>query len=103
MKKVILILMSFMSFSLMSQDFNYKFKIQDITNLATAKEITDPLRDKFKVYPAFKDSTDTFEFASKEDVKKNDIVILLAQYNYTLIDFKKSIRELIIKEEEKEE
>jgi hypothetical protein len=73
-----------------SQTNSYKFKINNVTTLAEAKDITDPLRDKFKTYPTFKDATDHFEFESEVNMTQSGLISLLALYNYTLTEFIKS-------------
>lgn len=100
MKNIILSILIFLNLNVFSQDFTYKFNIKNVNSLSTAKEITDPLRIKFGTYPLFNDSTDTFEFNSNKNISKNDLTSLLDIYSYVLINFKKTIRSEIIKEEE---
>ncbi len=93
-----------MCFSLntFSQDFTYKIKINNVYDLATAKSITDPIRFKFKTFPLFNDSTNTFVFNSNIDVSKNELTTILNNYGYILLEFKKSNRSQLIKEEKEQ-
>jgi hypothetical protein len=92
----------FLSSRVLSQDFTYKIKIQGVTNIPEAKLITDPLRFKFKAFPIFNDSTDTFEFNSNVNITQIDLISILTQQGYTLIKLEMSMRGVLtIKEEEK--
>lgn len=101
MKKLILILSIFLALNTFGQDFTYKIKITNVNNIEEAKLITDPIRFKFKAFPLFNDSTDTFTFNSNVNVSYNELNDLLNIHGYTIIELKKSMRLQYIKEEEK--
>lgn len=99
MKKLILILIMFFGLhTFAQQDFTYKIKVLYVNNIEEAKAITDPIRFKFKAFPVFNDSTDTFEFNSNVNITKQDLTLLLAQHGYLLGDIKKSERAQKIEE-----
>lgn len=99
MKKLMLILFMFLGISVFSQEFKYKIKVHNVTSLAEAKMITDPLREKFKCYPIFNDSTDCFEFKSLENVTKEEVQLIISKTNLILLSFSKSMDMFFIKDE----
>lgn len=104
MKKIILLLFIFLSIKMTSQsDFTYKFKIDGITSLATAKPITDPLRVKFSTYPVFNDSLDMFEIHTNLNFTKTEIQNLLSEKGFILNYFSKNSRIQLIKIKEEDE
>lgn len=85
-----------------SQDYHYKFSLNGVVDLATAKEITDPLREKFSCYPYFDDSTDFFVFNSVNEITLDDLQIYLLPYGYTILFFEMNlVLEPVEMEEEK--
>lgn len=74
-----------------SQDYHYKFSLNGVVDLATAKEITDPLREKFICYPSFNDSSDFFEFNSINEITLNDLQLYLLPYGYTILFFEMNV------------
>ncbi len=90
--KKILSLFLFLSVNTFSQDFSYKIKVANITNIQEAKLLTDPIRFKFNSFPIFNDTTDKFEFNSTSNITQIELVTLLSQHGYTLIKFEKSMR-----------
>lgn len=66
MKKLLLILVFIFSsiVGFTQSRFHYVIKIEGITNLASAKESMEWLRNIFEVYPTFNDTTDCFNFYS---------------------------------------
>lgn len=102
MKKILIISILILTLKSFSQDFTYKIKIQNISNLSEAKMITDHLRNLFKCYPTFNDSLDTFIFTSRENISQSTLNITLSQNGYIIQKYDRFIRqEIIIKEEEK--
>lgn len=70
----------------------YIFKIESVENMASAKEITDPLRELFQTYPYFNDSLDSFIFISFEQVDGTQVqqivpyqVTYFLKQNYAII------------------
>lgn len=102
MKKILTTTLLFLSLSIFSQETGYRFKLQNVNDLASAKQITDPLRDLFKVYPIFVDSLDMFVFTSKVNLTKQEVKTMLDKYNYNISYFNKIIRPEEINEEIKE-
>lgn len=102
MKKILTTTLLFLSLSIFSQETVYRFKLQNVNDLASAKQITDPLRDLFKVYPIFVDSLDMFVFTSKINLTKQEVKTMLDKYNYNISYFNKIIRPEEINEEIKE-
>lgn len=91
MKKLLTLFIIICGFSIHAQStYRYKFKLNAVTNLAEAKNITDPLRFYFKTYPTFEDATDYFEFNSDVDVTLADLTTLLNGYSYTVTEFHKT-------------
>jgi len=79
MKSIITIFCLFFSFLIQAQKFEYKIKIKEINNLPEANSITDYMKDIFKTYPIFNDSTDYFEFKSDMNINKRG-------FEYYMID-----------------
>lgn len=93
MKKLFLAICLLTGLNIFSQtDFSYKVEVLDVTTLASAKQITDPLRDKFKVFPIFNDSLDIFEINTQANVTKEEIRQILLSHGYTLVSFSKFSR-----------
>lgn len=69
--------------------FSYTIGISGVTDFASAKEITDPLREEFKTFPTFNDSTDLFEFNSWVDIDSTELSQKLNQYGYSINYYKK--------------
>ncbi len=82
-----------------SQSYNYKIKLDGVADPASAKYATDPIRELFKVYPTFNDSTDFFEFNSNVQVGLFEFGDYISAYGYSMIFFYRE--ELLAKEEEK--
>lgn len=92
MKKSLTLLILTSGLGLYAQpSYHYKFKLNAVTNLAEAKMITDPLRQKFKTYPTFLDATDYFEFDADTDVTQVGLSDLLNSFNYALTEFDKQL------------
>ena len=91
MKKILTLFIILCGFSVYAQaTYHYKIKLNAVTNIAEAKNITDPLRYYFKTYPTFEDATDYFEFDSDADVTLADLTALLNGYSYTISEFYKT-------------
>ncbi len=75
------------SLALPAQTFNYKIKLDKVTNLPEAKYATDPMRNLFKTYPTFNDSLDTFEFSSIVFVEEPEFASYMQTHNYNVIFF----------------
>lgn len=69
--------------------FKYKLKLQGVTDLASAKEITDPLRQKFLCNTPFKLDEQRFEFVSAVNINENQLQVYLDTYGYTIVEFSK--------------
>lgn len=95
MKKLILILLLIAGIA-KGQDFTYKLRLVNVTNIEEAKLVTDHLRNAFKTFPTFIDSTNTFQFNSNVNTTKIELVNYLNQYGYTISFFGKVMREEII-------
>lgn len=94
MRKLLLILIFIFSLSSsFGQDYSYSFKISGVVDLATAKEITDPLRDLFDTYPIFVVETQNFNFISGNEFTEEDLSSFLIEYGYYLTDFSVSVIE----------
>ncbi len=90
MKKSLAVLLLSSGLALNAQpSVHYKFKLNAVTNLAEAKMITDPLRNHFKTYPTFVDTTDYFEFNAYVDVTQTALSNLLSNYGYSIAEFNK--------------
>lgn len=100
MKTFLQILLLFISLNCISQaKYQYRFKLQSIDSPAKAKEITDLLRNHYKVYPLFNDNTDSFYINTEVNSTKNELVQLLQSKGIVILDFKKAMDYLIIKED----
>ena len=102
MKKLLLIFTMCFTLNTYSQDFTYKIKINNVTNISEAKNITDPIRFKFKAFPEFNVKVSLISLNSNVNVTKDELTSLLSNYGYTILDFSKSMRAQIIKEEKEE-
>lgn len=78
------------------QNYHYTFSISSVSNLAEAKEVTDPIRrlfntasNQFEVYPYFKEESKEFDFESTVDVNAVDLISRLMLENGQLLSFKK--------------
>lgn len=87
MKKLILVFSVLCSGFAFGQNYHYQFKIDNVTNLAEAKEATVLFREKFEVFPIFNDSTDTFDFTSTSIVDQSELQSLLTPQSYLIIEF----------------
>ena len=65
-------------------DYTVIIEIDGVTDLATAKPITDPIRYKYKQFPIFNDSTDQFEFVSIYNFSEEEISFLISENGYSL-------------------
>ncbi len=100
MKKFLTLLLIMISLSTFAQKYEYKIKLEDVTNMGEAKMATDYLRDLFKTYPTFNDSTDCFEFKADLSVNQTNFESIMNDEGYIVLFFEK--KGLIgIKEEEK--
>lgn len=100
MKKTISTLFLLLSLAVNAQKYEYKIQVKDVTNLADAKMITDYLRDIFKTYPSFNDSTDCFEFKSELNINKQGFEYYMKDENKIVLIFERKNLQ-VIKEEEK--
>lgn len=97
--KQILLLSLFFTSSLViyAQDYSYSFKIEQVTNLAEAKEVTKFLRPHFNTeeepnqfFPAFNVELQRFHFISDILTTKEDLYQQLLDNGYLLLDFSRS-------------
>lgn len=77
-----------------SQEYNYRFKLEGITNPADAKMITDVLRPVFNspetpfaVFPQFYDVSDVFFFRSDVKVTREQLDEALSGNGITTTEF----------------
>lgn len=89
-----------------SQDYQYQFQLQGVSDLGSAKQVTDVLRpvfnteeNPFVVFPSFSDATDQFDFVSKQLVSKGELEAILASKGIVLLSF--TSREIVQSETEK--
>ncbi|MBK9193107.1 MAG: hypothetical protein IPM77_17305 [Crocinitomicaceae bacterium] len=71
------------------QSFHYKFKLDGVIDLPTAKEIKDPLRAKFLCYTVYDDVAQQFDFVSTVNVNENQLQQYLDDYGYVITEFQK--------------
>lgn len=76
------------------ESIHYKFQLADVSDVASAKMVTDVLRpifntpeEPFNVYPTFKDETDQFDFYSPIEVSKIYLAALLYDAGIELVSF----------------
>ncbi len=81
--------------SVYGQEYRYQFQLKSVTDLADAKMVTDVLRPvfnteavPFKVFPAFNDATDQFDFVSEIAVSKEELEAVLTSNGLELLGFK---------------
>jgi len=85
---VLLLLVGVCTFS-QEQSFHYKFKLDGVVDLPTAKEIKDPLRAKFLCYTVYDDVAQQFDFVSNVNVNQNQLQQYLDDYGYLITEFSK--------------
>lgn len=103
MKNIFMIFMLFFSINVFSQDFTYKFKVSNVSNIESAKKVSENLRNLFNVLPTFNDSEDVFIINTNLNFDKSHIVNYLSQYGFNIDTFSKRMREQIyFKEEDKD-
>ena len=100
MKKTIFTFFLLLSLVVNAQKYEYKIQIKDVSDLASAKMITDYLRDIFKAYPTFNDSSDCFEFKSEMNINKQGFEYYMKDESKVVLIFQRKNTE-VIKEEEK--
>lgn len=76
------------------QSYHYQFRLAGVTDLASAKQVTDVLRPVFNteaapfaVFPAFNDATDLFDFSSGLLVTQEHLTTVLTPKGLVLSDF----------------
>lgn len=74
----------FSGFSLFGQERHYHFSVQGVTDLGSAKNITDILRpvfnteaEPFAFFPSFDDNRDAFDFSSSVLVTRDQLQAIL--------------------------
>lgn len=87
---VLLTLISILGFSQSdSISYQYRIGIKDITSNGSAKLVQDPLADLFKTTPTYQETLNVFVFESKEDIKKEELILILPSSFNNITYFKK--------------
>jgi len=90
-KKLILVFTLFFAGLSYGQDYRYQFKLSGVTNLGEAKYSMIYFRQKFDAFPAFNDSTDTFDFISTANVSQSELATAVAAGGYIVLFYERSI------------
>jgi len=93
MKKlvVILSLLSSTCFSQTDSIFHYRITIKEINSSSSAKLVQPTLVDLFKTTPTYQEGINSFVFESKENVKKEEVLIVLPLSYNEITYFKKDV------------
>lgn len=89
MKKLLLSFVLMISCLGWSQDYHYKFKLDQVTNLGEAKYATDVFRHLFEVFPTFDDSNDQFDFISVNVITQEELALVLNAEGYVILSFER--------------
>jgi len=83
-----------------AQKYHYAFKIDGVDNIATAKEVTDPVRiafnpgtNPFLVYPAFNEENQLFDFFADVLLSREDLEAVIRQEGIILLSFDRSLNQ----------
>lgn len=95
-----LLLLAFITCSretVFGQSYHYQFTLEGVNDPGSAKQVTDPIRlvfntgeNPWKVYPAFNDETDMFDFYADIDVDKTLLEEVLIKEGIVPLDFRKT-------------
>lgn len=103
MKKILLILSLLFIFTsaILAQDneYYYKIKLQGVTDITSANNITELLENIFKNKTPFNDSTCCFEFQSKMCVNPTGFYYVMRDESYVVLLFDKQEIVMTKKEE----
>ena len=91
MKKIITTALIFITCHSYSQDYHYKFKLDNVSNLGDAKMATNELRHLFDVFPTFNDSTDYFDFISGSTVEQSTLQNAIAPAGYVILEYYRTL------------
>jgi hypothetical protein len=97
LKRTTLLLLFFAGFSgsaIYGQNTHYRFQLQDVNDLASAKMVTDVLRpvfntqeSPFEVFPAFNDASNHFDFYASLTVTQEQLEAVLNANGIALLFF----------------
>lgn len=80
--------------------YQYHIKLQNVTNIAEAKMVTDVLRNYYKVYPLFNDASDSFHIISEVNISHGAFNQIATANGLVVLEYK--VIKDIIKEEKEE-